>query len=607
MGCWVDAAWAIVSSGWMVLVASIWIECFGGASYNFSLYSQKIKAALGYNQQTLDTLAFFKVLGTTQGIFSGLLYDYSSPLIVLAVGALHNVIGYLMLWLSVTGRISSPSVWEMCLFVFIAINGQTFFGTATVVTCVKIFPADRGTVIGLLKGFMGVSGAIMTQFYYFLCGSDANSFLLMLSWLPTVCVLSVMWMVKPLKTVEIVKAKEFNFYFLSGLLVFLAAYLLSVLVVESTFILDYSSIASVCIIMLLILVFPFWVVLKSVLFNTVPPPEQCEPLLCDVDQQSEVQGQLWFKEHTVGVADEINNNYLKRLGTSSNKIRMKENPEEFPHRIDFHAGTEDCVSQTQQLAAYSLPSIGNDLTIREALFSADFWLLFMAIACGVGSVSSANDNLGQVGLSLGYSELGISTCNSLTCIFTCLGRLGAGILSDHCLHAFGTPRPAFVVLSMAAVSVGHVLNAIPVPGSLYLSSVVINFFDGMQWSLMFSITSELFGLPSFGTLLNIVSCACPLGAYIISVQITGRLYDMEAQKEANLGIVSFPSDYYPFPLSPQSITDVDFAKTLTCHGSHCFRVAFIAMAGFSLLGAFFAAIIVSNTHNFYKSSRLVSQ
>ncbi|KAI3521717.1 hypothetical protein L1887_11189 [Cichorium endivia] len=63
------------NSKWLATVASIWIQCSGGASYAFSIYSATLKSSQGYDQSTLDTVSVFKDIGANIGVLSGLLYD----------------------------------------------------------------------------------------------------------------------------------------------------------------------------------------------------------------------------------------------------------------------------------------------------------------------------------------------------------------------------------------------------------------------------------------------------------------------------------------------------------------------------------------------------
>lgn len=139
------------TSRWFVIAAGIWIQSAAGTAYTFGVYSQSIKLALNYDQQRLDTLAFFKTIGGNVGIISGLVYDVVPPWAVLVIGAAQNAFGYTMLWLAVTARIAPPPLWQMCIYICVATNSATFFSTAVVVTNVKNFPNKRGIVIGLLK------------------------------------------------------------------------------------------------------------------------------------------------------------------------------------------------------------------------------------------------------------------------------------------------------------------------------------------------------------------------------------------------------------------------------------------------------------------------
>ncbi|MQM17984.1 hypothetical protein Taro_050967 [Colocasia esculenta] len=216
-----------------------------------------------------------------------------------------------------------------------------------------------------------------------------------------------------------------------------------------------------------------------------------------------------------------------------------------------------------------LPGAEN-LNLLQAMGTIDFWLLFLAMACGMGSGLATVNNISQVGGSLGYTSVQTSTLVSLWSIWNFLGRFGAGYVSDFFLRLRGYPRPLFIAITLGTMSVGHAVIASGLPGSLYAGSVVVGVCYGSQWSLMPTITSEIFGITHMGTIFNTVAVASPIGSYILSVRVVGYIYDLEASGES------------------------------TCTGTHCFMLSFLIMMCVTIFGSASSLALYYRTRRFYR-------
>ncbi|XP_021292543.1 protein NUCLEAR FUSION DEFECTIVE 4-like isoform X2 [Herrania umbratica] len=497
-----------LNNKWISTVGSIWIQCTSGSLYTFSIYSPTLKSTQNYDQSTLDTVSVFKDIGANCGVLSGVLYTFAvpynrhsrlassgGPWLVHVAGVIQCFTGYFLIWASVIGLIPRPPVVGMCLFMLLAAHAQSFFNTANVVTAVRNFPDYSGTVVGLMKGFLGLSGAILIQVYETIFNNKPISYLLMLALLPAINPLLLMWYVRPYDSNEQDEKKLLNALVASPLCIALRAQERGFSVIQQS--------------------------LFSEGDRLLDEPQQ-------PDAGTAAQDPACYHHFSTDADQEINVNDTR-------------NPEE-----------------------------EENLNLLQAMCTVNFWILFFAMASGMGSGLATVNNLGQIGESLGYLSFETNTLVSLWSIWNFLGRFVAGYVSDYFLHVRGYARPLFMVLTLATMSVGHAVIASGLPGALYAGSILVGVCYGSQWSLMPTIASEIFGVRHMGTIFNAITIASPVGSYIFSVKVVGYIYDMEASGEGN-----------------------------SCTGTHCFMLSYLIMASAALLGSLAALCLFFRTKSLY--------
>lgn len=509
-----------------------------GATYLFGVYSKDIKSTLGYDQTTITLLGFFKDLGANVGVPSGLLAEITPTWFVLLVGSALNFGGYFMIWLSVTRKISKPKVWQMCMYICIGATAQNFANTGALVTAVQNFPESRGIMLGLLKGFTGLSGAIMTQLYLAVYGNDSKSLILLIAWLPAALSIVFVYVIRAMKVVK-QKQNELNiFYQFLYVSIVLALFLMAMTIAQKLVSFSQAAYAGCSTIVCALLFVPLFIAIR-------------EELILWKQQKEPISPKIIIEQPVLAPSAEIT------------KIQDSDTP---------------CFSNI-----FKKPQRGEDYTILQALLSTDMLILFLFSLCGLGSSLTAVDNLGQIGESLGYPTKTIKTFLSLVSIWNYFGRIFSGFVSESLLVNYKFPRPLMMTLVLVLSCIGHLLIAFPIPGSVYIASVIIGFSFGAQLPLIFAIISELFGLKYYSTLFNCGQLASPLGSYILNVKVTGPLYDQEALKE----------------LTKKGMKRSD-VKELICIGAKCYRMAFIILASVTFFGALVSLILVARTQAFYK-------
>ncbi|XP_010509767.1 PREDICTED: protein NUCLEAR FUSION DEFECTIVE 4 [Camelina sativa] len=443
------------------------------------------------------------------------------PWVVVFVGLVQWFLGFFFIWASVVGLIAPPPVPLMCLFVFLAGHSLPFFNTANVVTAARNFSHYGGTAVGIMQGFLGLSGAILIQLYHAVCGGEGNpaTFILLLAVVPTFVIFLTMPFVRVYETVTTSEKKHLNG--LSVISLIIAAYLMVIITVENVLGLSRSMQILSFILVLLLLASPLLVAVRALREETQTLSPLDRPVL-----------------DTSALLDPPS---LKLLVCAD---------------LD-HVVVEDS-------------------NILEAMSTMNFWLLFVAMLCGMGSGFATINNMRQIGESLHYSPVQLNSLVSLWSIWNFLGRFGAGYVSDIFLHKHSWPRPIFMAITLSIMAVGHIVVASGLQGSLYFGSVLIGMAYGSQWSLMPTITSEIFGIRHMGTIYFTISIAGPIGSYVLSVKVIGYFYDKVASEHDN-----------------------------SCFGSQCFRTSFMIMASVAVFGSLVASVLFFRTSKFYK--RLVAK
>ncbi|KAJ8899826.1 hypothetical protein K2173_019529 [Erythroxylum novogranatense] len=532
-------SWQVLASRWFMVFASLLIMSVNGTSYMFGLYSGEIKSSLGYDQTTLDTLSFFKDLGGNLGFVAGLVYEILPPWLVISIGSVMNFSAYFLIWEAVSGRIAKPHTWQMCLYMCLATNAASYPNTGALVTSVKNFPESRGSVIGLLKGLIGLSGAILTQIYHAFYGNDSKALILLIAWLPTVVPLLFLPAIRIMKIARHEKELDvfYNFLYLA---LGLAGFLMAIIILQNKYKFTRTEYIGSSVFVLFLLFLPLAIVLKE------------EVNIWKIKKQS--------------------------LGDSSQIQVVAETP---PLRSVAEAKFDPlCCFRN----IFRHPERGEDYTILQAIFSIDMLIIFISTTCGVGGALAAIDNLGQIADSLGYQKHSIATFISLMSIWNFLGRVLAGFASEIVLIKYKFSRPLVLTFVILFSCTGHILIAFGVPNSLYLSSIIIGFCLGAQLPLVSAIISEVFGLKHFSALYSVGSVSSPVGSYIFNVKVAGHLYDKEALKQMKAS-----------GLTRQT------RKELSCIGVYCFRKAFILITATTFLGFLVSIILVHRTRKFYKS------
>ncbi|XP_040370631.1 protein NUCLEAR FUSION DEFECTIVE 4 isoform X2 [Rosa chinensis] len=462
---------------WVGLGAAVWVQIAAGNAYNFPLYSPLLKSVLGYNQMQLTILGVASDIGESVALLPGIACNKFPPWAVLLVGCVLCFFGYGVLWLAVSETVANMPYILLFITILIATNSNAWFGTAVLVTNMRNFPLSRGTVAGILKGYIGISAAVYTVVYSLVLKESALNLLLFLALgLPVLC-LALMYFIRPCTPASGEESSEHgHFLFTQVVSVMLAVYLLIITVVNQMISLSQTVSYILIAIVVILLLSPLAIPVKMTLFpvrdridssDQLAPPEDVETLLA--------------------------------IGEGA--VRKKKRR----------------------------PKRGEDFKFQEAFIKADFWLLWFVYFLGVGSGVTVLNNLSQIGVALGSDDTTILLSLFSFCNF--VGRLGSGVVSEHFVKNYTLPRTFWMTCAHILMILSFILYALDLSGTLYAATTLLGICYGVQYSMMVPTVSELFGLKHFGINYGFMLIGNPIGAVLFSVLLAGNLYDAEAAKQ----------------------------------------------------------------------------
>ncbi|RWR87024.1 protein NUCLEAR FUSION DEFECTIVE 4-like protein [Cinnamomum micranthum f. kanehirae] len=587
MGRFKERFRSFINNRWLVFVAAMWMQSCAGIGYLFGSISPVIKSSLNYNQRQIARLGVAKDLGDSIGFLAGTLCEVLPIWAALLIGALQNLVGYGWVWLIVTGRVSVLPLWAMCILIFVGTNGETYFNTGALVSCVQNFPKSRGPVVGILKGFAGLGGAILTQVYAVINTPDHAALIFMVAVGPSMVVIALMFIVRPVGGHRQVHPSDgSSFTFIYSVCLLLAAYLMGIMLLEDLVDLSYTVITLFTALLFLILLLPIVIpVLLS--FHSDPSSPVEESLLPESEKQepAKLPHPTDINEVIFSEVEDEKPREVDLLPASERQKRIAQLQAKL-----FTAAAEGAVRVKRRKG----PHRGEDFTLTQALIKADFWLLFFSLLLGSGSGLTVIDNLGQMSESFGYDNTHIFV--SMISIWNFLGRIAGGYFSEIIVRDYAYPRPITLAVAQVVMTIGHFFFAMGWPGEMYIGTLLIGLGYGAHWAIAPAAASELFGLKNFGALYNFLTVANPAGSLVFSGLIASTIYDREAEKQAHQHLHRQVSESGILRILGGAL---GLEEPLKCKGSICFFLTSLIMSAFCIIAVVLSMILVRRTKIVY--------
>jgi Ca2+/Na+ antiporter len=240
--------------------------------------------------------------------------------------------------------------------------------------------------LGILKGFAGLSSAILTQLYAVMHTPDHATLVFMVAVGPSLVAIGLMFVIRPVGGHRQARPSDKNsFMCIYAICLLLASYLVGVMLVQDFVQLSDNFVNFVTII-LFVLILPIAIpaVLTLSSSKTEYPIE--EALLSEPSKGEGSTSQVKEDQPEV-ILSEVEEEKPKDIDSLSPSERMKRIAELQAKLV--HAAARGSVRIRRT------PHRGENFTLMQALVKTDFWLIWLSLLLGSGSGLTVIDNLGQ--------------------------------------------------------------------------------------------------------------------------------------------------------------------------------------------------------------------
>lgn len=534
-----------------LLLTSFSASCTtGGAIYAFGIYGDAMKKNLELRQQDLDTISAMIFVA---GLFSwlpGMVVDRYGTRVSLLLGGTSGAAWALLYWALCRQWIFIPQAnWVVPILsangVALCLSCALIVGSMFKITVVCSGPGQRGTAVGVAKGFVGLGAGIYASLFQALRAPNESA----LDFLPIMATCFIICVVLPaffLVPTQIIREElVFDMTPLHFHTMYASLFAIMVVIVSTSLgELLRSGNAMVeedqsprrygrALLLLTIWLGPIWSLLllprreQAPLDSAAAPPTETTPL-ATLESTSRP--------------------------TSSDSL---ENLEEYES-----SNTRALISRQSTRQHVLVPDDPN-LNLAQMIQTPSCWLMLWTAAYLVGSGTYKTNNMGEMVEALGFPQPIVPATIALFSVAQAVARVVTGVVSETtlqwhgaCCMTDGIPRPFYLVIASLIAFVSHLMLAYATEQWVFVFSCTLSGLAfGMAWPLMVLIVGEVFGLEHHGANYMFFDGGTKaLGTIFLSDVLVGSVYE----------------------------SHIVGSSSHICVGVECFRTTHLIVAGLAL-------------------------